>query len=437
MSKQSNEFKSRRTQFLKELGNGVAVLPSAKPVFRNNDVTFPPRQDSSFYYLTGFDELSSYCLFAPQSKYPFQMFVEPKDATKELWEGYIHGPEEAKSLFGADRAQASHPDAFFDEAFIEAMVDADALYYRVGLDSKMDERIFSLLQRAGRKLGRTGRPFWPIHDPLEILGEMRCVKSAAELESMATAAQISADAHKLAMKLTKPGSWEYEIEALLFKEFRGHGAERVGYSSIVATGANACVLHYSSNNQQCQNGDLLLIDAGAEYEYYSADITRTFPVNGQFSKPQKEVYEAVLDVQKQCVAAVRPGVTVHALQEMASELLLEHLLKMKVLKGPKKTLLQQNAQKKYYPHGIGHWLGMDVHDAGRYYVGRYDQYRPLKAGMVLTIEPGLYFSTGPARYKGIGVRIEDDVVVTSKGCKVLTSGVPKEVEEVEAACRLA
>ncbi|MCB0406121.1 MAG: aminopeptidase P N-terminal domain-containing protein [Bdellovibrionales bacterium] len=437
MSKQANEFKSRRTQFLKQLGKAVAVLPSARPVLRNHDVAFPERQDSSFYYLTGFTELNSYCLFAPSNKYPFQMFVEPKDATKELWEGYIHGPEQARTLFGADRAQASHPDTFFDEAFVEAMCEADALYYRVGQDSKMDERIFELLQRASKKLGRTGRPFWPIHDPLEILGEMRCIKSAAEVELMAEAAQISADAHKLAMKLTKPGTWEYEIEALLFKEFRGHGAQRVGYNSIVATGANACVLHYSSNNEQCQNGDLLLIDAGAEYEYYSADITRTFPVNGQFSKPQREVYEAVLDVQKKCVGAVKPGTTVHALQEMASELLLDHLLRLKVLKGTKKNLLQQNAQKKYYPHGIGHWLGMDVHDAGRYYVGKYDEYRPLKPGMVLTIEPGLYFTLGPARYKGIGVRIEDDVVVTAKGCKVLTSGVPKEVEEVEAACRLS
>ncbi|MCB0416656.1 MAG: aminopeptidase P family protein [Bdellovibrionales bacterium] len=437
MSKQANEFKTRRTQFLKQLGKGVAVLPSAKPALRNPDVAYPPRQESNFFYLTGFSELNSCCLFAPMSKFPFQMFVEPKDPTKELWEGYIHGPEQAQSLFGADRAQASHPETFFDEAFVEAICEADSLYYRVGLDSRMDERIFGLLQRASKKLGRTGRPFWPIRDPLEILGEMRCIKSPAEIERMATAAKISADAHKLAMKLAKPGSWEYEIEALLFKEFRGHGAERVGYNSIVATGSNACVLHYSSNNQQCQNGDLLLIDAGAEYDYYSADITRTFPVNGQFSKPQREVYEAVLDVQKQCVDAVKPGATVHALQEMASELLLEHLLRMKVLKGTKKALLQENAQKKYYPHGIGHWLGMDVHDTGRYYVSRYDEYRPLKPGMVLTVEPGLYFSTGPARYKGIGIRIEDDVVVTSKGCKVLTSGVPKEVEEVEAACRLA
>jgi len=431
------DFTSRRKHFLNRIKGGVAVFPSASTVVRNNDVHHPYRQESNFYYLTGFDEPHSICLLASTHRQPFQMFVQPKDKTKELWEGKILGPEGVKAEIGADAAHPSTPGSYFDDAFVEAIANADALYYRVGVDVGFDQRIFGLMQRASRKLGRTGRPLWPIYDPTEIVGEMRLVKTKPEIERLQTAAHITAEAHVNAMRFTKPGMFEYEVEAVLYHGFRIHGASRLGYSSIVASGANSCVLHYNANNRRMAEKDLLLVDAGAEFDYYTADITRVFPVGGTFTEEQREVYGAVLKAQKACIAMARPGKTLRDIHDGAVEVLVEELKKLKVLKGPSNSIIKKKEYLAFYPHSTGHWLGMDVHDVGKYYQAKYESARRLQPGMVFTIEPGLYFgldSPGPSKYKGIGVRIEDDILITSTGCRIMTSGVPKEIEEVESLC---
>ncbi|MFM8313394.1 MAG: aminopeptidase P N-terminal domain-containing protein [Deltaproteobacteria bacterium] len=365
------------------------------------------------------------------------MFVQPKNPTKELWEGPIVGPEGAKKHFGANSAFPSTDPKYFDEAFIKALLEAEVLYYRLGQNEDWDRRIFSLMKQAVRQLGRTGRGFWPIHDPNEILGEMRLIKTRAEAERLEHAANITAEAHVSAMKIAKPGMYEYEIEAALYHAFRGQGAGRLGYGSIVAGGANACVLHYVANNKKLDNQDLLLIDAGAEFEYYTADITRCFPINGQFTQEQKDIYLAVLKAQKSCVKMAKPGKSMKDLHHHAIEVLVEELKKLKVLKGTSSQLIKNKAYLPFYPHGTGHWLGMDVHDSGRYFSENYDTPRKLEPGMVITIEPGLYFgsgSKGPSKYQGIGIRIEDDVLITTSGNKVLTTGAPKEIEEIETLC---
>lgn len=431
------DFEHRRKFFLSKIKKGVAVFPSAPETIRNNDVHFEYRQDSNFYYLSGFEEPNSILLFDTHSKTPFQMFVQPKDATKELWEGKIIGPEGAKKQFGADAAFSAADPKFFDEAFIQALLDADVLYYRLGHNELWDRRIFSLMQKAVKKLGRTGRGMWPIHDPIEILGEMRLIKTRAEAERLEQAANITSEAHVSAMKLAKPGMFEYEIEAALYHAFRGQGAGRLGYGSIVAGGSNACVLHYVANNKKLEAKELLLIDAGAEYEYYTADITRCFPVGGSFTAEQKDIYASVLKAQKSCVKMARPGKSMKDIHLHAIEVLVEELKHLKILKGSTSTIIKNKEYLPYYPHGTGHWLGMDVHDSGRYFSESYETPRKLEPGMVITIEPGLYFGAGakcPPRYKGIGIRIEDDVLITSSGNKVLTTGAPKEIEEIESLC---
>jgi Xaa-Pro aminopeptidase len=431
------DYSSRRKALFQKLGKGVLVLSAPPETVRNNDVHFAFRQNSNLYYMTGFEETHSLALFSGVSKKRYQLFVHPRDKTRELWEGRIIGPERAKTLFGADATGPSIPNTAFDDAFVEALLEADRLYYRLGLFAEMDQRVFSLLQRAMKKLGRTGRPLWPIHDPDELLGEMRQVKSRAEIERLQRAADISSEAHQSAMKIAKPGMYEYQIEAALFHAFRGNGAGRLGYDSIVASGPNACVLHYRNNDRRMVEGDLLLIDAGGEVDFYTADITRTFPVGGRFSNEQAEVYQAVLEVQKSCIKMAKPGKTLREIHENAIEELTEQLKALKVLKGPTASLIKNRDFAAYYPHGTGHWLGMDVHDVGKYYTETYDQPLKLAPGMVFTIEPGLYFgldSKAPVRFKGIGVRIEDDILVTQNGCKVLTAAAPKEIEEVEALC---
>lgn len=431
----AKERQKRRETFLKKIKNSVAILFSAPHQIRNNDVYHAYRQDSNFYYLTGLDEPESACLLNPQSKKPFTLFLEPKNPTKELWEGKMLGLEGAKLELKADDALSSADPKVFDEALIEALLSAESLYYRVGTHPLLDQRVFSCMQKASKRLGRTGRALWPILDPNEILGEMRLIKTPSELHCLEVAAQITAQAHSQAMSYCKPGMFEYELEAALFHSFRAAGASRLGYGSIVASGENACVLHYVSNNKKLSERDLVLIDAGAEFDYYTADITRCFPAGNHFSKEQKEVYQSVLLAQKECVAMARPGKTLKEIHEHAVEVLTEELKRLKVLKGSTSSLIKSEAYRPYYPHGTGHWLGMDVHDLGRYYEETYTNSRKLKAGMVFTVEPGLYFgknSSAPSCFKGIGVRIEDDVLITEKGHRVLTSGVPKEVDEIES-----
>ncbi len=428
-------YRERRTQFLNSIKKAVAVFPAPDIAVRNPDVSHPYRQESNLYYLTGFHEPKCVALFSPRTKTPFQLFVQPKDKIRELWEGPIWGPDAAKSRFGADAAFANDTESAFDGAFIAALCESEGLYYRVGLNSAWDMRIFRLMEDARKKLGRTGRALWPIFDPNDALSEMRLFKSRSELDRLEQAAKISADAHTSAMRLVRPGMYEYEVEALLFHAFRIQGAERLGYGSIVAGGSNACVLHYVANNKKLVEKDLLLIDAGAEVDYYTADITRVFPVGTHFSKEQREIYSAVLSAQKSCVKFARPGRSMKDIHDHATQILVEELKKLKLLKGSSKKIIQSGEHRQYYPHGTGHWLGMDVHDVGRYYSRTLQDPRRLEPGMVFTIEPGLYIapdSQAPAKYKGIGIRIEDDVVVTASGCRVLTSGVPKEIDEIES-----
>lgn len=431
------DFAARRRAFLKKIKGGVALFPSAPEALRNNDVHHPYRQDSNFFYLTGFEEPHSLCLLCPEGKAPFQMFVQPKDKTKELWEGKVLGPDAAKTRLGADAAFPSTIESKFDERLLDCLKEAETVYYRVGVNAEMDQRLFRLLAAACRKLGRTGRPLWPILDPEMILGEMRLVKTAAEQQRLQIAADITAEAHVAAMRTAKPQMFEYEVEAALHHAFRAHGSGRVGYSSIVASGPNACVLHYVQNDRRMSGRDLLLVDAGAEFDYYTADITRVSPVGGTFTEPQRQVYETVLEAQKEVLRVAKPGKTIQFLHRTAIEVLVEGLKRLKVLKGPTKKLIDAKAYAPFYPHGTSHWLGMDVHDIGTYYVERYENHRKFAPGHVFTVEPGLYFAPdgpGPARFKGIGVRIEDDVLITSQGAKVLTVKAPKEIEELESLC---
>ncbi len=431
------DFTARRASFYKKLGDGIALLPAADVQMRNDDVDFPFRQESDFFYLTGFAEPRSFALFSAKSKAKYQIFVQPKDKEREIWDGFRLGPQAAKSELKADAAFASEPESHWEQALLEALPHADKLFYRVGRNFDRDRKIFSLLEKSKRKHWKGGRWLWPIHDPHELLGDTRVVKTRAELSRLQMAATISAEAHVNAIRAAKPGMYEYQVQAVLEHTFKARGATRVGYDSIVASGPNACTLHYVTNNRRIEANDLLLIDAGAEFDYYTADITRTFPVSGTFTREQAEVYDVVLAAQKEAIKMIRPGKKFEEINNTVIEVLTEGLRKLKVLKGPLKTLIAKKAYRPYYPHGASHWLGMDVHDAGRYHLGSELKSRPLAAGMVLTVEPGLYFSPDVAsRFRGLGVRIEDDVVVTNKGPTILTSGVPKEREELEALSAL-
>ena len=430
------DYAGRRKFFLGKLKNAVAVFPSSPESIRNGNVHHPYRQDSNFCFLTGFEEPNSLCLLTSESKTPFQLFVTPRDKQREIWEGKMLGLDGAKKETEADVVLASTPDQPFDIAFIEALQTAEVLYYRFGVNSDFDLRMLKLLKRAKSLSRRKGAAMWPIFDPSEILDEMRLFKTKPEIARLQIAANITGEAHLEAMKITKPGMFEYEVEAILYHAFRIHGASRLGYQSIVASGPNACVLHHRNHTRRLLEKDLVLIDAAAEFDYYTADVTRTFPISGNFSPEQREVYLAVLKAQKNCIRMAKPGQTLRGIHEHATEVLTEELRKLKVLKGTTASLLKKRAYLTFYPHGTSHWLGMDVHDTGTYFGAKWDVARKLEPGMVFTIEPGLYFSpdSGPARYRGIGVRIEDDILITAGGCKVLTSGIPKEIDEVESLC---
>ena len=411
--------------------NSVAILSSAREATRSNDSHYRYRQNSDFYYLTGFDEPEAIAVVAPAHKeHPFMLFVRPRDPEREVWDGRRAGIEGARERYGAD---AAFTFAEFPEKLGDLINGAKHLYYRVGEDTVLDEQIIK--QIAGmRTLGRRGvQAPESITDPGTILHEMRLIKSEDEIKLMQRAADIAAEAHCEAMKATKPGMNEYEIEALIEYIFRRNGAAAPAYTSIVGGGANATVLHYVSNNATLKDGDLLLIDAGAEYEGYASDITRTFPVNGRFTEAQRGIYGLVLETQLACIEMVKPGVTMEGLRQHSIEMLTEGMVRLNLLEGETAKLIEEEKYKRFYMHGIGHYLGLDVHDVGRYQVD--GEPRPVEAGVVMTIEPGLYVAEDaeevPDKYRGIGVRIEDDVLVTSDGYRVLTGGVPKEIDEIE------
>lgn len=425
-------FKHRRERVAKAMSPHSALIVAAHPeLIRNDDVHYPYRQDSNLYYLTGFEEPESFLLLRPGQSPESVMFVREKNIERETWDGFRFGPEGTKTEFGIDEV---YPISSFAAKAAELLKGYDEVYYRLFKNSEADKLVQNLLLDLKRIYGRSGYGLLTIKDADTFIGEFRLKKDDDDLRNQRMACEISAQAHLKAMKMTKPGVTERQIQGLLTSEFYSRGSAREGYGFIVASGNNATTLHYNFNDQICEDGELLLIDAGSEFNYYSGDITRTYPVNGKFSPAQKRVYEGVLKVQKEIINYIKPGIYFKDLHAMGTDLLTQLMLDLGLVSGRKEDVIQSLEYKKYYPHGIGHWLGMDVHDAGLYMIR--GEARPIEAGMVFTVEPGLYIPatdpSAPAEYRGIGVRIEDNILVTEKGCENLTASVPKEIADIEA-----
>jgi len=423
----------RRKRVEQEIGQGVLVLFAAAPTLRNNDVTHEFRQDSDFYYLTGFDEPDAALVIVGGDSPRSVLLVSPRDPEREVWDGARLGVEGARSL-GLEEV---FPINELDQKLPRLLLDRTHVICRFGGDSLVDQRLVRALGATRRQMRRGAGCPSSLVDVATLVHEMRRNKEREEVALLERAISISAEAHLAAMGRARAGAYEYEIEALLRGAFRARGSERVAYEPIVGSGPNATVLHYVKNQRQMQDGDLLLIDAGCEYGYYAADITRTFPVNGRFSSAQRAAYEVVLAAQKACIAAAAPGVTLESLHQVATRVICEGLIQLGVLGGSPEEVETAGSYKPYFMHKTSHYLGMDVHDVGRYF----DQGkpRPLEPGVVITVEPGLYFSPDApevaARYRGIGIRIEDDLLIEAQGARVLSHGVPKEADEVERACR--
>mgnify|MGYP003288237143 CR=1 FL=1 len=425
-------MKSQLEEFMRRMApKSVAIIPGAREATRSNDTHYRFRQDSDFFYLTGFEEPEAIAVVKPSETNKYALFVRPRDPEREIWDGRRAGVEGAVSEFGAD---AAFPISEFNGKLREMLRDTDVLYYRLGVNRELDDTIIreiSAMRGVNRK---------PIHspqtivDPASIIHEMRVLKTPEEIEIMQTAADIAAEAHVEAMKATRAGMQEYEIEALIEQVFRKRGAAGPAYTSIVGGGPNATVLHYINNDAELRDGDLLLVDAGAEYKGYASDITRTFPINGRYTKAQREIYDLVLKAQMACVEMVRPGVTHDQLKRHSIEVLTEGMVKLGLLKGDPEELIKESKHEQFYMHGLGHMIGIDVHDVGKYYFG--EDSRALEPGVVMTVEPGIYISPDtkdiPEQYLGIGVRIEDDVLCTNNGPRILTNKVPKQAEEIEA-----
>jgi Xaa-Pro aminopeptidase len=426
-----NQINQRREEFMQRIAGGVAIFPAAPTAIRNSDVEHEYRQDTDFYYLTGFEEPNAVAVLAPDHpEHRFVLFVQPKDREREVWTGWRAGEEGALRDYGAD---AAHTIDKLDEELFKLAEKADRIYYRFASDPSFDLRLIGLMRRFQRERQRNGVGPSAVIDPAEILHEMRLKKSEEDLESLRRAVDISAEGHLAALRALRPGAYEYEIEAVLRYVFRKHGSPRPGYPPIVASGPNATVLHYTTNDRRIEDGDLLLIDAGTEFGYFTGDITRTYPAGGSFSEEQAAVYSLVLEAQSEAIRAIRPGATFMEPHERALRVLTEGLVRLGLLGGDVDKLIEEEAYKKFYMHRTSHWLGMDVHDAGPYKVA--DEWRKLEPGMVLTVEPGIYIATDlddvDPRYLGIGVRIEDDVLVTEGGNEVLSARVPKTIEEIE------
>jgi Xaa-Pro aminopeptidase len=420
-------------EFINRLGqDSVAIISSAPEATRSNDTNYRYRQNSDFYYLTGFDEPEAIAVITPNAEQKFTLFVRPRDPEREIWDGRRAGVEGAVKQYGAD---AAFPVEEFKEKLGDLINGARQLYYRIGGGNpEIDDTVVRQISRM-RSMGRKGiNAPEAIIDTGSILHEMRLIKSADEVELMQRAADIAAEAHREAMKTARPGMKEYEIEALIEFIFRRNGAAAPAYTSIVGSGPNATVLHYINNDATLGDGDLLLVDAGAEYQGYASDITRTFPVNGRFTPAQRDIYDLVLQTQVDCVERARPGVSMEELKSHSIAMLTEGMVRLGLLEGEPEKLIEEKKYEQFYMHGLGHFLGIDVHDVGRYY--RDGESRRLEPGMVITVEPGLYVAETteniPEKYRGIGVRIEDDVLITEDGQRVLSSKVPKQPEEIEA-----
>ena len=423
-------YKKRRARLCARMGEGLAIVPTAPERARNRDSHYPYRFDSYFYYLTGFPEPDAVLVLIAGDTPRSILFCRPRSEEREIWDGFRHGPEGAKNTFEFD---ASYPIEAIDEEMPKLMADRTKLFFTLGAEANWDARATGWLN-AVRAQARTGvRAPAEVVDLRALIDEMRLAKDPDELATMRRAAAISTGAHERAMRFARPGLREYEVEAEILHEFLRNGAQAPAYTSIVASGANACVLHYISNRDVLQAEDLLLIDAGCELDGYAADITRTFPVDGRFAGARKAVYELVLEAQAQAIAAVRPGGRFIDPHDAAVRVLARGLIDLGLLQGELDGVIESGAYKRFYMHRTGHWLGLDVHDAGEY--GAEGRWKTLAPGMVLTVEPGLYIRRAddvPERFWNIGVRIEDDLLVTATGSEILTAAAPKSVAAIEA-----
>ncbi|MFI4962886.1 MAG: Xaa-Pro aminopeptidase [Legionellales bacterium] len=429
------EFQARRAKLALRLPEDtIAIIPAADEVLRNGDAHYRFRQDSNFYYLTGFDEPEALLLITSGKDSLSILFNRVRNPGQEQWTGKRLGQEGAVSELGMDIA---HPIGFLDEELPKLLSDKTAVYYALGSNPCLEKKVIQALNTVKSQVRRGIKAPEALCDLDPVLSELRLFKSEAEIQLMRKAASISVDAHKRALRLCKHLTYEYELEAELIYEFARLGCRSVAYDPIVGSGENACTLHYTQNNQPLRQGDLVLIDAGGEFQGYAADITRTFPVNGTFSTEQRSLYELVLKAQKAGIALIKPGLPWFGVQQVILEVLTTGLCELGILQGEVETLITNEAYKPFYMHNSGHWLGLDVHDCGLYKINK--EWRPLEPGMVLTVEPGLYISSGTdgvdKRWWGIGVRIEDDVLVTQSGHEVLTADLPVEVEAIEALMR--
>jgi len=428
------DFKQRRDLLAKQIGsNSIAIIATRAEMYRNRDADYKYRADSSFYYLTGFAEPEAVAIietFEEGEEYSYSLFCRERNREMEIWNGYRAGIDGAIEIYDADEAYAID---LLDEEIIDKLLNKQRLYYRIGQNAEFDARVSQWIQKADAQQRRGSAAPAEVVQLDRIVDEMRLKKSIQEIELMQIAANISAEAHTLAMQNVKPDMMEYALEAELNYIFGKNGCVPA-YNSIVGGGENACILHYVENNKPLKDGDLVLIDAACEYEFYASDITRTFPVNGKFSPEQKALYNVVLEAQLAAIDATRIGNHYKYPHEVAVKILTQGLVDLGLLSGNVNALVESEAFRQFFMHGTGHWLGMDVHDVGAYKTG--EDWRAYEAGMVVTVEPGLYIApddeTVDAKWRGIGIRIEDDIVVTENGPLVLTKNVVKTVEEIES-----
>ncbi|MBE8716146.1 Xaa-Pro aminopeptidase [Cellvibrio polysaccharolyticus] len=427
------EFARRRKTLMSQMEpNSIAIIPASAEKVRSRDTDYPYRQDSDLYYLSGFTEPRTVLVLIPGREHgEFVMFVRDRDREREIWDGYRAGPEGACAEYEADDA---FPIDDIDDILPGLIEGRERVYYAMGKDNEFDRQVMDWVNTIRAKVRSGATPPGEFLDLNHLLHDMRLFKSAAELRVMREAGNITARAHVRAMQLCKPGLMEYQLEAEIMHEFGMNGARAPAYNTIVGGGRNGCILHYVENNAALKNGDLVLIDAGCELDYYASDITRTFPVNGKFSIEQKALYELVLAAQEAAIAAVKPGNHWNDPHNATVQVITAGLVSLGLLSGDVNELIAREAYRDFYMHRAGHWLGMDVHDVGDYKVG--GVWRVLEPGMVLTIEPGIYVSPDndkvAKKWRGIGIRIEDNVVVTKDGHEVITSGVPKTVADIEA-----
>ncbi len=427
----ANIYDKRRNNLIKKMGQGVAILKGAPEQVRTNDTEYPYRQDSDFYYLTGYTEAGAACIIDPNNeKSPFTLFVLPQDPKKEVWTGWRLSFEETVQKYGAD---AATDIAEFETAVLAAMKSASMVYTNLNHDKEHQYKMLDLVGQVRKEVQRRGGGPSGLESIGTVTHAMRLIKDQHEVDLMQKAADISADAHSKAMKLCSPGIYEYQLQAIIESHFVHEGSAGPAYTSIVGAGDNATVLHYVKNRDQVQDGDLVLIDAAAEFDMYAADITRTFPANGKFTDAQKDLYKVVLNAQKAVIEASRPGVSFQELHDLDLRLLVEGMIEIGLLAGNVDDVIQNETYNEYFMHKTGHWLGLDVHDMGNY-MAEGDSIK-LEAGMVFTVEPGIYVnskSNAPEKFKGIGIRIEDDILITENGNKNLTVAVPKEIDDIEA-----